>query len=660
MIFKELVLENYSSYVGRNVIDLRPQNDDQSRPIILFGGMNGGGKTSLLDAIRLAFYGHRAQCSNRGNLSYSQFLSQSVHNKLSHLDDPKTTIELCFEHIRDNQWVEIRIVRMWTIKPKDGKDILDIRVDGWTDKSITETWDEYVEQIFPLGISNLFLFDGEEVVKELAEQDKPPEPVFKAIQTLLGLELSEKLAEDLEILVKRKRKAIASYADLASIDEIEAKLNGLNATKERNSENLLVLQNDLDLAHKNAQNALTNFRLEGGKIASQRSRLDEQQDSLTKALEEQRKTLRNLASETLPLSLITDLLYAGEMQTHQEVKSQQAKTAQHLLAEKNQRLLTYLSELALTTEQLHKIEDFLDQESLSLSHDTSANWLEAKDEELKQLNIVLGYELPAVIKQTQECLAKVQQLEQEINVIERQLAIAASPEAYEKLETQLKKTQQEVKKAEKAYEEGKQACEQIDREIVKVKKELEKYTEQALERQNSLHIIESVGKVKKTLEIFRDRLTLKKLNKLETEITECFRYLLHKTDLVHRVTIDSNTFAISLYDLNGNQLPKQRLSAGEKQLLAIAFLWGLARVSRRNLPIAIDTPLSRLDSEHRHNLVERYFPAASHQVIILSTDTEIGVTEVQLLRQQEAIALEYLIKYDSSRSQSSIERGYFW
>ena len=106
--------------------------------------------------------------------------------------------------------------------------------------------------------------------------------------------------------------------------------------------------------------------------------------------------------------------------------------------------------------------------------------------------------------------------------------------------------------------------------------------------------------------------------------------------------------------------PKHRLSAGEKQLLAISFLWGLARVSGRNLPIAIDTPLGRLDSSHRSNLVERYFPTASHQVILLSTDTEITEEHVKKLRTQDVIAREYLLRYSSTDKGTTIENGYFW
>ncbi|NEQ21650.1 MAG: hypothetical protein F6K28_21030, partial [Microcoleus sp. SIO2G3] len=65
-------------------------------------------------------------------------------------------------------------------------------------------------------------------------------------------------------------------------------------------------------------------------------------------------------------------------------------------------------------------------------------------------------------------------------------------------------------------------------------------------------------------------------------------------------------------------------------------------------------------SSHRTNLIERYFPAASHQVILLSTDTEIGQTEVKRLRELDAIGRDYLLKYDSTKRQTTIEPGYFW
>ncbi|MGB7377306.1 MAG: DNA sulfur modification protein DndD, partial [Rivularia sp. (in: cyanobacteria)] len=84
------------------------------------------------------------------------------------------------------------------------------------------------------------------------------------------------------------------------------------------------------------------------------------------------------------------------------------------------------------------------------------------------------------------------------------------------------------------------------------------------------------------------------------------------------------------------------------------------RVSGHNLPVAIDTPLGRLDSSHRSNLIERYFPSASHQVILLSTDTEIAEKEVKTLRKNDAIAREYVLKYSQETRQTTVESGYFW
>ena len=244
---------------------------------------------------------------------------------------------------------------------------------------------------------------------------------------------------------------------------------------------------------------------------------------------------------------------------------------------------------------------------------------------------------------------------------DRELATAAAPEDYEKLEKAIKVAQKEVTSAQTAYNEGNRSYKEALKAIEKTKKELENYSEQVIDSANDEHLIKSASKVQQTLQIFKERLTLKKLNKLEGEVTECFRYLLHKTDLVHRVVIDTQNFSLSLFDPDGKAISKNRLSAGEKQLLAIAFLWGLARVSGRHLPIAIDTPLGRLDSSHRHNLIERYFPTASHQVILLSTDTEIGENEIKKLREQDAIARQYLLKYNSEQRQTSVVADqYFW
>jgi DNA sulfur modification protein DndD len=99
VIFQELTLENFNSYNGRHALNLQPETSTEgTRPIILIGGLNGGGKTTIMDAIRLALYGQRAQIDRqKKKQSYSEFLSQCVCSQAP--ADAIATIELTFQHV---------------------------------------------------------------------------------------------------------------------------------------------------------------------------------------------------------------------------------------------------------------------------------------------------------------------------------------------------------------------------------------------------------------------------------------------------------------------------------------------------------------------------------------------------------------------------------
>ena len=660
MIFLELVLQNFGPYFGKQTINLRPTLSDRPCPIILFGGMNGGGKTTLLDAIRLALYGHRAQCSTRGNLTYGDFLSQCVNRNTPPTE--KTRIELAFEHIQDDQIVEYRIVRTWEKNPKDGKDTLGILDGEWPDYYLANTWDEYIENLLPLGISNLFLFDGEQV-KELAELETPPPLVVDAIQSLLGLELAERLAADLDILVTRKKKQLAKTKEIANLEEVEQKINQQKTDLEVIKDKKIDLEKKLKKSQQKQKKAMRKFVSEGGKIAAERSQLEQELKDTELDVDNARQEMVELAGGALPIALISPLLEQASSQGDLEILRHEAEIALDAFQERDKRLLNYLDDLSISTDKISKIEEFLNQENLTLKDDinqVNEPWLSADEETLILLENLLRYEIEDSLKSARESLTRLKDFEVEIDILEKQLAAAAPPEAYEILATTLQESQTELARAEVAYENSKRDSKKLEDAITQTKKELLSYTDETIERHNIQHIINSSAKVKQTLQLFKHKLTLKKLNKLEREVTECFRYLLHKSDLVHRVAIDTDNFTLFLYNNQGQLVPKNRISAGEKQLLAISFLWGLARVSGRRLPVAIDTPLGRLDSSHRQNLVERYFPAASHQVILFSTDTEISKSEVENLRNLEAIANEYLLKYDAKKNQTNLKKGYFW
>ena len=174
-------------------------------------------------------------------------------------------------------------------------------------------------------------------------------------------------------------------------------------------------------------------------------------------------------------------------------------------------------------------------------------------------------------------------------------------------------------------------------------------------RDDRTRILHHASKVRSTLGAFRRAVIKRHVHKIEQLVLESYQQLLHKATLVIRLSIDPQSYALRLFGRNGDVLSAERLSAGERQLLAVALLWGLAKASGRPLPTAIDTPLGRLDSGHRMHLVERYLPYASHQVLLLSTDEEIAGDYLERL--SPWIGRSYQLSYDDEAGETRITSG---
>ena len=160
------------------------------------------------------------------------------------------------------------------------------------------------------------------------------------------------------------------------------------------------------------------------------------------------------------------------------------------------------------------------------------------------------------------------------------------------------------------------------------------------------------------MENFKQKVLQHHIKKLENEIAICFNILIRKDGFLQKVQIDLNSFELLLFDKKDRVIETSQLSAGERQLLAVSILWALARASNKSSPTIIDTPLGRLDSKHRLNLIEKYFPQASHQVILLSTDEEINENYHQKLK--NSVSRSYLINFDTKYNGSKVEEGYFF
>ena len=159
------------------------------------------------------------------------------------------------------------------------------------------------------------------------------------------------------------------------------------------------------------------------------------------------------------------------------------------------------------------------------------------------------------------------------------------------------------------------------------------------------------------MEKFKRALTEKNVSKLEKEISASFKSLLRKKTLFENCKINSDNMTLSLFNSEGKQLNSSRLSAGERQILAVSILWAISKSVEHSLPIIIDTPLARLDSEHRGSLIFDYFPKASDQVILLSTDEEITSEHSKELA--VLTSHQFMVEANEKKGTSNFRNGYF-
>ncbi|WP_333978521.1 hypothetical protein [Acinetobacter colistiniresistens] len=194
-------------------------------------------------------------------------------------------------------------------------------------------------------------------------------------------------------------------------------------------------------------------------------------------------------------------------------------------------------------------------------------------------------------------------------------------------------------------------------EVVTAERNLKSASEAVAEFELQNHKNSLAAKGIKALIDFEIALLEQKITQVRQNFVEIFNSLLRKRNFITDLQIDAKTFNTRLIKTNGKVVEKSALSAGEKQIYAIAMLWSLAKTSGRHLPMIVDTPLGRLDREHRDNLMKFYFPNVSHQVIILSTDTEIDDLYVNQL--DEFISESYLLEYNHELASTQALPGYF-
>ena len=145
MIFKKLILHNFGIYKGRHEFVLAPPTDD--KPIVLLGGLNGGGKTTFLHAVQLALYGKFANCVSQTSGGYDYALAEFINSNV----DPKdgAAVELHLQHYVDGKEENIEIFRAWKRSGKTISETFEARHNGLDDPVMADRWYEVVEGLLP-------------------------------------------------------------------------------------------------------------------------------------------------------------------------------------------------------------------------------------------------------------------------------------------------------------------------------------------------------------------------------------------------------------------------------------------------------------------------------------------------------------------------------
>lgn len=660
MKFNYLTIENYKSFQFPTKLEF-PQSET-GKSIFLVGGMNGAGKTSIMEAVNICLYGERADV-----------IYKSINHKELAKGNAFVSFELEFE--TDNAET-VLVKRSWSAnaceKPlaKDLVEKLTVVKDGRrVSVQNKEMWQDYINSTIPKSITQFFFFDGEKI-QEIAADDHSEVRLKDSLEAALGIQYISRLAEDVIYLKHEERKGFVEISD-EDINFKESELKKEQRKLKSEQDDLIDLQQQLDDFKKQKEDAQNRFRNifsidpESSEVIKQKEKKRIQLSTQSGQLDAQ---IKQLTEQFLPWAMAGKLFEPLKQQIEKEHHAQRGKffaenapelTRQIVYTIDNPRPITGNP---LTDSQKTEIEKRLlalfsgtNTEEvvkiLNLSERDAAKVL-SKMEEIEQSDVL----------QLHDLIAQKQEVDAEIHSIQSSLQSRGNTqserELFDSLQETMESCQIQIGRLSVSINNLQDEIHIVEGRIKDIEMELNKLYERHNTSQEKARFIEECDAIANMLNAYIVKLRKNKIQLLRDKTFEMFVRLSSKSDLVKSIDIDEKTYEMTIKDKNGNIMRKSGLSAGEKEVFAISLLWGLAQTSQLNLPIIIDTPLSRLDSIHRDNIVRQYFPNAAEQVIILSTDTEVDSNYFKNLEPHLSGAARLV--FNKNQELTTVSGGYFW
>lgn len=630
-----------------------------NRNITLIGGLNGRGKTTLHDAVLIALYGKQAlKYIQEKEKSYDKLLADHINN---HATDEETFVAVTLI-LEDS--TEIRIKRSWRSKGKRIDQQTVVEKNGNIDKYLGDNWNYYIEEILPFGIARFFFFNNEKIT-QLAD-DSSFEQIKSSIKAAIGVSTIEKTIDHIDEVIRRKEAALKSfetselnqeYQDVEQeITRIDQRLE--EAQREKNKLELHCQKLAIQMETKENE-----FWSSGGDLSRNRDAIKAEMNRISDVVEQIQQEILQLASNpATPLALCKDLVAQSYNEEQEQLKNDVRRHTDTIVNESYQRVITRLDSSQIPPQILDLVKSIINDELVGhVSKAVKENRISMSPVSLMLYEKLISEFFPGITQKILNLIASSESQEAGYMNLEAHLGDADDKTLAMQLYETLKSIEKEKAVADNEFQKKIDSIESMKRQreilVGKRIRLIKGMAEKENTNDDNMRIIKYAAMSIEALTEFKKRLQKEKVGRLSKTASDCFQTLVEKQSLAQRIDIDPETLNVTIIGADGNELLKNQLSAGEQQMFAVAIVWALALSSGYKAPVIVDTPMARLDSSHRTNFVMKYLPAASSQVMVLSTDEEIYGRYLDMIR--DNVVDYFTLLYREDERCTSIVHGYF-
>lgn len=666
MLLKKLIFDNYKTYYGHQEIDLyipEKVREEKSQNIILLGGLNGAGKTTILKAILYILFGQRGI----SQVEYKRLFSNTINNSFFNEGGRECSISLILETDSGEEWNlkvkwyfdqfksmgheerELEVKKQGSSIPKRA------RIDN------IEVFNKFIDRIIPYHAAPFFIFDGEEIKDIILRQNS--DEMKEAIQKITGMEAYKHLLIDLRSLKASLENKLAKSVSRTKLNNVQREAEELEGTitilenkKQKFLTDIQRYKKLISEAHEKRNAKISQNSKSREVIVKNQARVATQLDLCVKQLDE-------FLQENIVNILLRDKILKLKKQLKAENEVHQKKVLRNASLSPYRRFIDQLLNKkitpALTEDQLEQIKN-IGQEIWIKENDIQQT-VPSDFQEIHDIsNNDYSYLMNLAIKDKNpvvELINKIEKLQQELDKLESDIRNA--PEAVN-IEEENERIDLLVEKSGEINTKFKALNRRLNNALEEKTKLLNSLSRLSNQDENLEEVQRRyihVERIIKGMEQYVSELIIMKATYIKEEFSTMLHRLFRKQDEFGKIEFDINTYTIRLYNDRMQEISIQDRSAGEMQMIASALIWALTKASDLSLPVVIDTPLGRLDSYHRNHLINHYYKELSEQVIILSTDTEITQEYVTLMEKNSY--KQYMLDYDENKKYTVIRDGYF-